>query len=431
MSATLADLLSVLDHQRNRLVEGPRIPGVTGGLPVGLAWSWLARAALRTLTALPGTAETDGHSVNALLLSLAHDSHPRPVPAAHQPLADVSTTIGTIGDLLSTPATSSRLLRARAQAQVSRHVLAALHASAQWTVGSPPSTAISLRGQLHRLMGMTTTEPHELSDQLALYPWRSVRADDPGLDGAVTRWSHEAAVALTSPHHVTQLALQLTAADIALVCDAAAAALSAAVRTNTVDPAHLATATALADAGCRWRQATLWPSHVRLGGRTPDLRNASQDLRAQIVAQLRDGNHWAPDASLGVPSVVSALLWATQVAATAGGHHVRALHELAFGRHRAWVAAAHAVDVHRGSSARRAWIADSPGDPSAALLHTSSQESNLSIGQALTMTDLLSAAREQQVAWERVAPNLTQPSLAYRGTSHSPGGPMLRDSFRV
>lgn len=408
MTATLASLLRALDHQRAQLPPPVR----AGSEPhARQAWALLARAAHRALTTLPVPAAKEVSAAGAVLLPLTTYLQHRAVLGPYEPLADVATTLGGIADLLHTPVIASPATLAAAQRDVVGHTLYAIQGSAVWTARTlRPSPGPSLLSrQLPRLAGLDAGQDPGTIDAVRLYPWQSVRLRDPGIDGAVARWSSAALAILRSPSNVTQLALQLTAADIALICAAAAASVSAGVRTQVLTAESGTPVEALTEASGSWRRAAVWPSNVRLGGRSNDLRDASQDLREQITRQLRDGQHWKADPQLGTPAIIASMLWATQTAHHLGVAHEHALHELADGASRAWVArdtvsAPFPSVADQLATARYAWIPDLEHQHAAATVHRATREALAVARSALVVVaaavERANPANQEATVWE-------------------------------
>lgn len=407
MTATLASLLHALDRQREQL---PSAASVGSELHARHAWAILVRAACRALTALPVTATPQERGALTVLLPLAAEVRPGAVLGLYAPIADIATTLGGIADLLHIPVVASPVVVAAAQRNLVGHALAALRDSAVWTGRTLPITPNrSLLGrQLPRLASLDVSH-HRGIDEVNLYPWRSVRAHDAGIDGAVASWSSVALATLGSPHNLTQLALQLAAADIALICAAAAASGRAGIRTQTLHQEYSATVNALAQASESWRRTAGWPSHVRLGGRSRDVRDASRQLREQITTQLRDGQHWTADRRLGAPGMIATLLWATQTAHHVGVAHEHALHELTCGTPPVWVARDKLTTDFRPiadqlATAHYAWIPDLPDQHPARPLAEASSKGLTAIRTALlNARPAVSAAADNNV-WETLAP---------------------------
>ena len=202
--------------------------------------------------------------------------------------------------------------------------------------------------------------------------------------------------AVSNPNLVTQHGLQLAAADIALICAAAAVIVERAGQGAALDP-DLATtnATALGAAGRSWRRTAIWPDHIRLGGRSTDLRHASAQLRQAITDELRTARAWKPAEELFAEAPPEQRL-AVACSSLQAAHHVgreitSALHQLTHGHARAWLDASH-IPMPKHSvqkaldSLRWTWLPDPDTYHSAEPLLQAATEAQKRLTRAINLT---------------------------------------------
>lgn len=328
MPGTVENLLRRLGQQVDDLEQAcRRIDPTWDALP--RSWGLLSRATLRVLDIL------DSHLPSEPLLphvrlALAATTHPtghgRPLPA-HWRLTTLTETIGALADLLTT----APLPRGPAAAQAAHVValsLGGLVGQASRAIGRTIPTTQHAGPFAAALRRIAATAPtgHEHPGTSNLHQWRLAAATDPSLDGALTGWAGTATTVLTDPYRVTGLALQLIAADIALIATASAAILDTTDHDDTVRLLHTAART--------WIQAARWPNHLRLGGRTDTLRHASARLRHAIDEPVNTPTSETEEPQHPHALVVMGLHYALQVAQ----QHTNASRHLAAGRPDVWIA---------------------------------------------------------------------------------------------
>lgn len=392
MATSVLDLLNALDVQLDQLEATRLIPG---SIPrVQLEWRALARASRRLLANCPGSpaGSDSGRRFVLLLESMAAPASARPLPGPGTGLMDVTRVVGGIADLFSTSLATTDRLRQLTGEAMATNLQWALARSASWTIRNVRQFEAAYDPPLARLAGLDAqpVRPAEL------HSWRLIGPSDPGIDGAVARWATAAVEAVSNPNLVTQHGLQLAAADIALVCAAAAVIVERAGQVASLDPDLAATtASALGEAGRSWRRAATWPDHIRLGGRSTDLRHASAQLRHATTDELRTARAWKPAEELfaeASPEQRLAVACSSLQAAHRVGREVTsALHQLTHGSTRAWLDASHIpMPTHSVQKAldslRWTWLPDPDTYHSAEPLHRAATEAQKRLAQALNLT---------------------------------------------
>lgn len=301
--ATIGDLLSRLEAQVNGLRWSPEDTASAHAA----AWIPLAKATAQAITWLPlgGRSDQVKVGIRNVLAPLARGplKSDEDVPAA-PPLLELATTVGAIADSLAgilrwgprpeqvgTPALA-----------LEAELLSAVHVVARWSRAAvevqcpaPP------RPPLATFLGdlIVVTEPYAsirperrastLEDLAFMAPSSS------GVEGAMAAWAEIACSILDDRYRVSGWALQVIAADLALVSRAVQPPFALAGARDPAEASRTAlVSAALTEAARSWRQAAAWPPHIRLGGQNPDLRLASRDLRDRLgrgpisnVAQVR------------------------------------------------------------------------------------------------------------------------------------------------
>jgi hypothetical protein len=392
MATSVLDLLDALDVQLDQLEATRLIPGAAPR--VQQEWHALAQASRRLLANCPRplVASDSGRRFVLLLESMAAPAGARPLPSPGTGLIDVTRVVGGIADLLSTPLTTTDRLRQLTREALTTNLQCALARSASWTIRNVRQFEAAHDPQLARLAGFDAAPVRPA----ALHSWRLIGPSDPGLDGAVARWTTAASEAVSNPNLVTQHALQLAAADIAMISAAAAATVERAGQVAALEP-DLATtpASALGEAGRSWRRAAIWPDHIRLGGRSTDLRHASAQLRQAITDELRTAGAWKPTeemfAEASPEQRLAVACSSLQAARSVGREVTSALHQLTHGSTRAWLDASHIpMPTHSVQKAldslRWTWLPDPDTYHSAEPLLQAATEAQKRLAQALNLT---------------------------------------------
>lgn len=415
MAASALDLLNALDARLDDLEATSMAPGSIQR--VRQEWGALARASLQLLHPRPHYPEARDRRIEALLDSLAAIPGEYPLPTPGTGLMAITAAIGCTAEVMRTGTLTSPATRNQAGDEIHASLEAALGRAARWTQRGFQTAGGAPDPQIVRLAGI---EPEPYRSR-ALHAWRIIGPTDPGIDGAVSRWESAATGAITSPRAVTQLALQLTSADIALLCASTSAVMQRAIQTGVISDSS-ATVDALDSAGRYWREAARWPGELRLGGRTTDLRHASADLRRCLDDSLRAGSDWKQPSDLfaGTPpeQLVAVTHAGLQSAIRVGRHVVAAMDELTHGASRIWVdACLIPMPTHTAQRAMEGhhhdWAPDPVGSHSAEPLHARTSRALASLVNATPLTIealVASTSRPEQVEdegpWETVSPPL-------------------------
>ncbi len=274
--ATVGDLVDLLHRQAWELAR-QRVEDPQEILPLHMrGWVKVAAAASRALALLDVRRDLDDILDQLADGGLASPGRP------DRRLADIGVTFGGIGDLLAAEHVNVELAGYPSRSRLHAAMWAGLHTAARATLGiaqdaggGEPSTVMATLAGITELAALIPSSAREnLLDRL--------QAPSPGsssLKGAVDGWAAAAGEVLTDDHQVTGYALQRVAGSIALICQVTAATTKEAAAAGLVNPAAARIAAgALEHAAQAWRQAAAWPPHLRLGGRTTELRYASTVL---------------------------------------------------------------------------------------------------------------------------------------------------------
>jgi hypothetical protein len=387
MATSAFDLLIALDARLDDLEATTMLPG---SIPrVRQEWGALTRASLHLQQARPRHPNGSARRLEALLNSLAAAPGEYPLPAPGTGLMDVTATIGCTAEVMRVRTVASPAAREQAGDAIRTSLEAALARAARWTQRGFLDAGVSPEPEIVRL-AVSEAAPHRSP---ALLTWRTIAPTDPGIDGAVSRWESAATETITSPRLVTQLALQLAAADIALVCASASAVMRTGADADAFPDASAA-CEALDRAGRSWRRAARWPAELRLGGRASELRQASADLRQHLDDTLRTRDDWKrPEdmfAEVTADQLVAVMHSGLQSAIRVGQQVAAAFDGLAHGASRVWLdadqipvpsAVQQALD-----SARYEWLPDPAGFHSAGGLHHDSAEAVVRLVHATPLT---------------------------------------------
>ena len=409
MATSALDLLTALDARLDELEATTMVPGSMER--VRQEWRAVARTSLRLLRNRPRHPNDGAQRLGLLLESMAETTDARPLPPPGTGLMAITTTIGCIADVMRIPTVTGPATREQAGDALGTNLEAALARTARWTrrgfeaLGHQPDPAVI------RLVGLRP----EPTKPAALHAWRIIGPTDPGIDGAVARWQTAATDAITNPRLVTQHALQLAAADIALLCAAANAITGRAFQSGQIPDS--AVGDALTAAGRAWRSAARWPSSLRLGGRSAQLRQASADLRQTLDEALRSGGDWKQPAGMfadATPEQLLAVAHSGLQSAIRVGHEVVAgLDGLTRGASRVWLDASH-IPMPKHSvqkaldSLRYYWWPDPATYHSAETMHRNAAEAVTNLARATPLTiQALTQARAQEAdnledLWETV-----------------------------
>jgi hypothetical protein len=383
MATSALDLLLALDARLDDLEATTMVPGSIER--VRREWRALARTSLRLLDARPRHPADGAQRLVLLLASMADPADVRPLPDPGTGLMAITTTIGCLTDVMRIPTVSTPHTQQQAADAIGTNLESALVRAARWTERGFDALGAELEPQLARLAGLQPEAPKPA----AVHAWRIIGPSDSGIDGAIARWETAATDAILSPRLVTQHALQLGAADIALLCAAANTITEHASEDRTGG------VSALLAAARAWRQAARWPSHLRLGGRSTELRHASAELRQTLDDALRTGSEWKqPDEMFADTSAERFLAMAhsgLQSATRVGHAVVAALDSLTHGASRVWLNADQ-IPMPRHSvqkaldSLRYDWWPDPATFHSAETVHHNAAEALTKLARATPLT---------------------------------------------
>lgn len=296
--ATIGDLTRLLDQQ-TRTLHGRRDDDTVQSHVAG--WLILARPMRRAIDALPvgGRKEKLNASLDAVLRPLA--GGPRKelpgglVPAGR--LVDVARTTGAIADVLV--GTSSGHyglgLSGGEAVRLEASLLASLHVTARWSRSTLedqtlPTTRYSLMAALNDLA--LVTQPWAMippSQRTSAFEHlRMPNPSTPGIEGAVVAWANEAWQTLHDRYRVTGWAMQATAGTLALITHHTREAVQREGAAHSMRSAEVdQIAGTLATATRAWREAATWPTNLRLGGSTEELRRLTTGVREAFDAEPR------------------------------------------------------------------------------------------------------------------------------------------------
>jgi hypothetical protein len=358
-------------------------------------WVPVARATGQAITLLPlgGRSDQVKAGIRNVLAPLARGprtSDDEAAPAAQ--LVELATTVGAISDSLAgvlhwgprpeqvgTPAL-----------ELEADLLSAIHVVARWSRAAVETQCPAPpRPPLMTFLGdlIVVTEPYALIsperrlgslEDLAL-----TAPSSPGLEGVIAAWAETAVGILDDRYRVSGWAMQVIAADLALVTQAVRRPFVLADARGPVDAAastHVSEALTLSARS--WRQAAAWPPHLRLGGQNADLRMASRDLREVVTS--------SPISDIGPARRMLGL------AAPVGAAHARIMGVLV-DKHELWIHAPFLVpkvSYQRGWIREPAWSAEGrPLRRAAEIGHESLRAALVVIGVASNRDDLRSRSQ--------------------------------------
>lgn len=307
MTASVADLLDRLHRQAFAIanLDAHRSADRWGAQAV--VWPRLARATMRAVKSVQPETPTDPLAllVDQILEPIARSEllprasgNPLPNVPPDRRLVDMARVIGGIADLLSDSfygATSdpSAALGLRA------NLLSPVMVAANWSLATAPDLARNrtARRHLQLVSGIGAAFayiPPDLRrgqyDDIAAIP-----RDENSLDAAIHTWLNAAKDALATRKGLSGMTLQTIAADLSVICGAAAATTNTAITLGQLTPERgRSVVDAMRDANTKWREASRWPQTIYLGGvRDTGLADASIHLRQTVIETLRDGKAWA------------------------------------------------------------------------------------------------------------------------------------------
>jgi hypothetical protein len=372
MTTTVRDLLDRLHEQAWTLAGADPDDATDGSAPATIRRSWtrLARHTTRALQHLPFAAESPYRHYARVIIDTLEPLREDPgLPGSrhHQPLVQLSRTLGAIADLT---APHMHVVDDDGATGLQASILAAVYCAARWSTprmdippkNRPSRAAFALRKLMALAEPFAALPPGQRNPNLEdLY---AAQTSEPGLDAALIRWRHVVDEQLAGRYTLTANAFQTIAADCAILTAAAIVSLRHAGPAALAIPEHHQPAlAALGDAHTSWTGLSTWPEGLFLGGRTSkDLRAASTNLRAEVSALLRTNNGWADAEQLWERTTPADLLAQTRrsIATVAGiaSAYSNALTDHTIGRERPWIRATMVPAAHRNGFANQAAARD-------------------------------------------------------------------------
>ena len=350
MTATVAGMLDRLHAQAFAISNLATRPCEDRWRAHAVVWPRLALATMRALNNVPAGAVTDPELVlvDSILNPIARSEWiPRisDTPTANVPpdkrLVDMTRVLGGIADLLSIGLTdvvsdSTAILGLRS------NLLAPVMVAANWSLATAPDVArnVTPRRHLQLVSGIGTAfafvpvglRPGQYDDIAA------VPHGENSLDAAMHNWLDATKEALATRKGLSGITLQTIAADLSVLCGAAAASTNAAIALGQLaEDRGRPVVEAISDANTKWREASRWPQTIYLGGvRDTGLADASIHLRQTVVDTLRDGKSWADPAAIATgmngQDLASVARRAMHIAAEAAELQQAAVTNLFFGK---------------------------------------------------------------------------------------------------
>lgn len=406
--ATVADLLDRLHRQAWELAQ-QRVDAPDEALGQHMrGWVKVAASASRALAPLHIRRDLDDVLDQLADGGLASPGRP------DRRLVEMSLTYGGIGDLLAAEQVHVELAGYTSRSRLHTSMWAGLHTAARATLAvaqdagaTEPAAVLAGLADITELAALIPPSAREnLLDRLSATPAR-----DATLKGAVDTWAAVAGEILSSDHQVTGYALQRTAGSIAMICHVAASTTKEAAAAGLIntDSAHQA-ADSLQQTARSWRRAANWPPHLRLGGRTTELRQASASLdRALTGPQL---------AGLDVSERLTSMWAAVNLATLVGDEHRVMTSRLATGGG-LWVSVAALPPAYQAThpGARRSgWVPQPPSSTAtsrplaiaartaAAALRSAATDLDAAVEPIQTGPPRRVTGSETAQAWETVTP---------------------------
>lgn len=372
MTTTVRDLLDRLHEQAWTLAGTNPDEAADGSDPATIRRSWmqLARHTTRALQHLPFAAESPYRHYARVIIDTLEPLREDPgLPGSrhHQPLVQLSRTLGTIADIT---APHLHVVDDDGAVGLQASVLAAVYCAARWSTprmdippkNRPSRAAFALRKLMALAEPFAALPPGQRNPNLEdLFV---ARTSEPGLDAALVRWRSIVDEQFASRYTLTANAFQTVAADCAILTAAAIVSLRHAGPAALAIPEHHESAlTALQPAHSSWTGLSTWPEGLFLGGRTSkNLRAASTDLRSEVSALLRTDDGWADAEQLWERTTPAGLLAQTRrsiaTVADIASTYSNAMTDHTIGRERPWIKATMIPPVHRNGFANQAAARD-------------------------------------------------------------------------
>lgn len=432
MTATVAGLLDRLHAQAFAICNLATRPSEDRWRAHAVVWPRLALATMRALNNVPAGAATDPELVlvDSILQPIARNEWmPRisDTPASSVPpdkrLVDMTRVLGGIADLLSVGlkevvSDSTAILGLRS------NLLAPVMVAANWSLATAPDVARNLtpRRHLQLVSGIGTAfafvpvglRPGQYDDIAA------VPHSENSLDAAMHNWLDAAKEGLGTRKGLSGVTLQTIAADLSVLCGAAAATTNAAIVLGQLaEDRGGPVVEAISDANAKWREASRWPQTIYLGGvRDTALADASIHLRQTVIDTLRDGKSWADPTVIATrmkdQDPASVARRAMHIAAEAAQLQQAAVTNLFFGRDRVMMASRSLEGATYMNKAvftarrRGAWIPMPRYEPAGVEVYRAATNA----ANATTAARLLSVATARPAA----APSIASPPTAVEFT---------------
>lgn len=357
MTASVSDLLDRLHRQAFAISNLTPQPSEDRWRAQSVVWPKLAGATIRAINNIP----TDSPASNDDLGLVDSILHPiarnqwlparargigRQVPPDRR-LVDMARVLGGIADLLtvrlngveSDPAT---VLGLRA------NLLTPVMVAANWSLATAPDSKPNwtARRHLQVLSGIGTAFSF-IPVALRTGPYDDIAAvprSENSLDAAIHTWLDAAKDALATRKGLSGATLRTIAADLSVICGAAATLTNTAIAQGQLgEDRGRPVVKAISDANTRWREASRWPQTIYLGGvRHAGLTEASIRLRQIVIDTLRDGKAWADPRAvtkrLPRQDLLAVARRAMHAAAAAGQQHHAAVINLFWGKDRVMIA---------------------------------------------------------------------------------------------
>ena len=357
MTASVSDLLDRLHRQAFAISNLTPQPSEDRWWAQSVVWPKLAAATIRAINNIP----TDRPSRNDDLGMVDSILHPiarnqwfpihargagRQVPPDRR-LVDMARVLGGIADLLtvrlngveSDPATVLGL---------QANLLSPVMVAANWSLATAPDSKPNwtARRHLQVLSGIGTAFAF-IPVALRTGPYDDIAAvprSENSLDAAIHTWLDAAKDALATRKGLSGVTLRTIAADLSVICGAAATLTNAAIAQGQLgEDRGRPVVKAISEANTRWREASRWPQTIYLGGaRHAGLTEASVRLRQTVIDTLRDGEAWAGPRAivkrLPRQDLLAVARRAMHAAAAAGQQHHAAVINLFWGRDRLMIA---------------------------------------------------------------------------------------------
>jgi len=310
MTATVAGLLDRLHAQAFAISNLATLPSEDRWRAHAVVWPRLALATIRAMNNVPAGAATDPQLVlvDSILQPIARnewipkisDTSAAKIPPDKR-LVDMTRVLGGVADLLSI-GLKDIVSDSTATLGLRSNLLAPVMVAANWSLATAPDVARNLtpRRHLQLVSGIGTAfafvpvglRPGQYDDIAA------VPHHENSLDAAMHHWLDATKEALATRKGLSGVTLQTIAADLSVLCGAAAATTNAAIVLGQLaEDRGRPVVEAISEANDRWREASRWPQTIYLGGvRDTGLADASNRLRQTVIDTLRDGKSWADPA---------------------------------------------------------------------------------------------------------------------------------------